>query len=89
MPPFSVNPFHRAPQEAGLAVRWSPPRKGTSLMTSFSPSHLDVIEQRFLAMTAGPQPLTLDCAALGCGLPDEDLPLDQGAYCSSNDRRAG
>ncbi|MEV6718507.1 hypothetical protein AB0M48_41435 [Lentzea sp. NPDC051208] len=46
-------------------------------MTSLSPSHLDVIEQRFLAMTAGPQPLTLDCAALGCGLPDEELPLDR------------
>ncbi|GGU86505.1 hypothetical protein [Lentzea flava] len=28
-------------------------------------------------MTAGPQPLTLDCAALGCGLPNEALPLDQ------------
>ncbi|KAA2265228.1 hypothetical protein F0L68_05115 [Solihabitans fulvus] len=28
-------------------------------------------------MTAGPQPLSLDCAALGCGLPDEELPLDQ------------
>jgi hypothetical protein len=46
-------------------------------MTTLSPSHLDVIERRFLAMTAGPQPLTLDCAALGCGLPDEELPLDQ------------
>ncbi|GGU87872.1 hypothetical protein GCM10010178_91930 [Lentzea flava] len=28
-------------------------------------------------MTAGPQPLTLDCAALGYGLPNEALPLDQ------------
>jgi hypothetical protein len=28
-------------------------------------------------MTAGPQPLTLDCAALGCGLPEEELSLDQ------------
>ena len=46
-------------------------------MTSFSPSHLDVIERRFLTMTAGPQPLTLDCAALGCGLPAEVLPLDE------------
>lgn len=46
-------------------------------MTSLSPSHLDVIERRFVAMTAGPQPLTLDCAALGCGLPDEELPLDR------------
>ena len=45
-------------------------------MTSFSPSHLDVIEQRFLAMTAGPDPLTLDCAALGCGLPAEEVALD-------------
>jgi hypothetical protein len=36
-----------------------------------------VIEQRFLAMTAGPQPLTLDCAALGCGLPDLELALNQ------------
>ena len=45
-------------------------------MTSLSPSHLDVIERRFLAITAGPQPLTLDCAALGCGLPDKELPLD-------------
>jgi hypothetical protein len=46
-------------------------------MTLFSPSHLDVIEQRFLALTAGPQPLTLDCAALGCGLPAEEKPLDE------------
>jgi hypothetical protein len=45
-------------------------------MTSFSPSHLDVIERRFLAMTGGPSPLTLDCAVLGCGLPAEELPLD-------------
>ncbi|MGI6872410.1 hypothetical protein [Amycolatopsis sp. 3B14] len=36
-----------------------------------------MIERRFLAMTAGPQPLTLDCAALGCGLPAEVLPLDE------------
>jgi hypothetical protein len=46
-------------------------------MTSFSPSHLDVIERRFLAMTAGPRPLTLDCTALGCGLPAEQMPLDE------------
>lgn len=45
-------------------------------MPSSSPSHLDLIERRFLEMTAGPQPLTLDCAALGCGLPAEELPLD-------------
>jgi len=53
------------------------PRKGFSPMISFSPSHLDMIERRFLAMTSGPQPLTLDCAALGCGLPAEVLPLDE------------
>ena len=47
------------------------------LMTLSSPSHLDVIEQRFLALAAGPQPLTLDCAALGCGLPAEEKPLDE------------
>jgi hypothetical protein len=45
-------------------------------MISFSPSHLDVIERRFLTMTAGPHPLTLDCAALGCGLPAEEMALD-------------
>lgn len=36
-----------------------------------------VIERQFLTMAAGPQPLTLDCAALGCGLPPEDMPLDR------------
>jgi hypothetical protein len=46
-------------------------------MTSFSPSHLDVIERRFLAMTAGSHPLTLDCVALGCGLPPQEMPLDE------------
>jgi hypothetical protein len=46
-------------------------------MTSFSPSHLDVIERRFLAMASGPDPLKLDCAALGCGLPAAELPLDE------------
>jgi hypothetical protein len=46
-------------------------------MTSFSPSHLDVIERRFLAMASGPDPLKLDCAALGCGLPAAALPLDE------------
>lgn len=46
-------------------------------MTSFSPSHLDVIERRFLALTAGSRPLALDCAALGCGLPQRDMPLDE------------
>lgn len=46
-------------------------------MTSLSPSHLDVVERRFLAMTAEPLPTTLDCAELGCGLPAAEMPLDQ------------
>ncbi|WP_285752088.1 hypothetical protein [Lentzea sp. NBRC 105346] len=36
-----------------------------------------MIERRFVAMTTGPNPLTLDCATLGCGLPVEVMPLDQ------------
>lgn len=46
-------------------------------MASFSPSHLDLIERRFLAMTAGSRPLALDCAALGSGLPAKEMPLDE------------
>jgi hypothetical protein len=46
-------------------------------MTLLSPSHLDVLERRFLTLTAGTQPLTLDCAALGCGLPAQKKPLDE------------
>lgn len=51
--------------------------KGICHMTSLTPSHLDVIERRFLAMAAEPRPLVLDCAELGCGLPAEEMPLDQ------------
>lgn len=46
-------------------------------MASFPPSHLDVIERRFLAMTTGSCPLTFDGAALGCGLPPREMPLDE------------
>lgn len=53
------------------------PVKGTSSMASFSPSHLDLIERRFLAMTAGSRPLALDCAALGSGLPAKEMALDE------------
>lgn len=53
------------------------PVKGPSPMASFSPSHLDLIERRFLAMTAGSCPLVLDCEALGGGLPAKEMPLDE------------
>ncbi|WP_158077422.1 hypothetical protein [Amycolatopsis keratiniphila] len=38
---------------------------------------MDVIERRFLALASGPRALTLDCAALGCGLPAEMKPIDE------------
>jgi hypothetical protein len=47
-------------------VRWFPTRNGTSPDDlPLAPGHDR--ERRFLAMTAGPQPLIPDCAALGCG----------------------
>jgi hypothetical protein len=42
-----------------------------------SPVLVNVTERRFLAMTSGPDPLKLDCAALGCGLPAAALSLDE------------
>ncbi|WP_125791689.1 hypothetical protein [Amycolatopsis sp. WAC 01376] len=44
---------------------------------TYSPSDLDVIEQRFLALAAEPRALTLDCAAIGCGLPAEAKSVDE------------
>ncbi|WP_144024037.1 hypothetical protein [Amycolatopsis keratiniphila] len=38
---------------------------------------MDVIERRFLALASGPRALTLDCAALGCGLPAAVKPIDE------------
>ncbi|MFD5244598.1 hypothetical protein ACFWIW_08645 [Amycolatopsis sp. NPDC058340] len=36
-----------------------------------------MIERQFLALADGPRALTLDCAALGCGLPAEAKPVDE------------
>lgn len=42
-----------------------------------APSPLDVLETSFRVLTTGPDPLTLDGRALGCGLPARPLPLDE------------
>src|SRR2546430_17263036 len=38
---------------------------------------LDLIEKEFVDLTTPPDPLTLDGAVLGCGLPPRAQPLDE------------
>ncbi|EWM10018.1 hypothetical protein [Kutzneria sp. 744] len=41
------------------------------------PSSLDIVEQRFVELTRPPIALSLDCATLGCGLPERLICLDE------------
>jgi hypothetical protein len=41
------------------------------------PSTLDIVERRFVELTKPPIALSLDCSALGCGLPEGLMCLDE------------
>jgi hypothetical protein len=42
------------------------------------PTSLEIIERRFIELTAPPAALSLDGASIGFGLPDRAIPLDEG-----------
>jgi hypothetical protein len=71
--------FMISPSRSYLVVSWmlSFDEGDTFMRDNPRPTTLEVVEKRFNELTAHPNPLTMDGQAIGQGLPERAIPLDE------------